>query len=103
DGDEVIRGWQRAGLQHRLEILDQEFGGDRLTHLFGQAGAALVVAQRAELRAQGRKDSVPAGERAAHLVQEHDRWSLAGKLEMDADAVDVHPGHGFLLPTWRGA
>jgi predicted methyltransferase len=31
-------------------------------------------------------------------VQQHDGWSLSAKLEMNADAIDVHPGHG--LPPW---
>jgi hypothetical protein len=31
-------------------------------------------------------------------VQQHDRWPLAAKLEVNADAVGVHPGHG--LPPW---
>src|SRR5262249_59794382 len=74
--------------------LDQDFGGDWLAHLSREPRAALVVAQRAEALAQGGSDAVPAVERASHLVQQHDRRPVSGKLKVDADAVGVHPGHG---------
>src|SRR5262249_34766332 len=76
------------------KVLDQDFDGDRLAHLFREPRAALVVAQRAEALAQGGSDAVPAVEGASHLVQQHDRRPVSGKLEVDANAVGVDPGHG---------
>ena len=98
DRHEMVGRREPAFLQHGLEVFLQDFRGDRLAHFLGQSGAALVVAQRAEALAQRGKNAVPAVERAAHLVQQHDRWPVAAKLEVNADAVGVHPGHG--LPPW---
>jgi len=36
-------------------------------------------------------------------VQQHDLGALSGKLEVDADAVGVHPGHGLSSRVRGGA
>jgi len=68
DRDEMI-GWrQRAPLQHGLEILDQNFGGD-IPYLSVSRSRAGRSAARGALAQRG-KDPVPAVEGAAHLVQQ---------------------------------
>src|SRR5262249_8093113 len=87
------------GLDHGLQVVDRVVVAELLTHLLGEPGAALVVAQNAIALGEPGRDRVPAVERAAHLMQQHDRWSARpGKLIVDADSVGVGPRHGTSPP-----
>src|SRR5262249_37531837 len=91
NGDEVT-GCSKSGLrEHRLEIVDQRVDGVSRANLLRASEAALIVAQGAETLAQCGKNAVPAVERSAHLMKQHNRWTVAGDLEMDARSVCVEP------------
>jgi hypothetical protein len=82
----------------RLEILDQHVVGEFLPHLFRKSRTALVVAQDAIMLGQLRRHLIPGIERAAELVQQHDRpAAVAGKRVVKTDAVGVEKA----LARWQ--
>src|SRR6267142_644932 len=98
--DEVVGRLEVEVLERALEVVDRVVVAELRPHLLGQAGAALVVAQHAELRRQAGRHTVPAVERAAHLVQQHHhRAVIAGELIVKAYSVSGHPRQGDILPV----
>ena len=93
--DEIVGRLEVEILQHAFEVVHRLVVGELLAHLLGQPGAALVVAHDAIVLGQAGRDRVPAVERAAHLVQQHDdRAALAGELIVNADSVRGGPRQG---------
>ena len=92
DAEMIEQGRDVVG--HRIE-------GKLAAHLLRQSGAAGVIAQHAARSREPWRDVVPAFERAAHFVNQHQRAvAAAAQLAAQADAVgfnEIHPAPPVFL------
>ena len=88
----------RVMIQKCCDIVGHRVERKLAAHLLRQARAAAIVAQDLPGRREWRGNLVPAFERAAHLVHQHQRFrALAAELVAQAGAIDFGEIHARSL------
>ena len=81
-------------IEHRCDVVGHRIEGELAANLLRQSGAAGVVAQDTARFGEPGCDVVPAFERAAHFVNQHQRAVAAtAQLAAQPDAIDFDEFH----------